>query len=338
LRKTSDTLRRQWQLLRLLPRYPQKITASNLQGRLANDGHKTTKRSVERDLQSLSEIFPIAVDDREKPYGWSWLKNAPILDVPGLTMPQAVTFALIQRYLSPLLPGSLINEITPYFKAAEQQLTALPKRRGVPSWTDKIRVVLPMQELLAPKINPVVQATVYEALLQDRQVNLVYHKRGAEGPSEYTTHPLGLVQRGPVIYLVCTIFRYDDIRLLPLHRMLSAQILDEPSRRPQEFDLDSYIARGELNFGTGEQVRLEALFTTGAAAHFDETPLSSDQVIAPAMEGWVRVKATVNDTPQLVWWLTAFTDQVEVLKPVRLRKEMADSAAAVSRLYRKRPR
>ena len=336
MRKSGDTLLRQWQLLRLLPPYPRKKTAGDLQTRLGEEGYRTTKRSVERDLHALSEMFAIVVDDREKPYGWSWQKDAPILDVPGLTMSQALTFALVQRYLEPLLPSSLVNEIGPYFKAAAQQLSARPKRRGIPSWTEKIRVIHPAQTLRPPKINRGVQSAIYDALLNDRQVNLVYHRRGGAGPVEYTAHILGIVQRGPVFYIVCTLFRYQDVRLLALHRILSATLLAEEAVRPKDFDLDEYIQQGALDFGVGKKVRLEALFTVTAAEHLHETPLSDDQTIVPADEGWVRVSATVNDTPQLAWWLLAFGEQVEVLKPAGLRKDMAASAAAMARNYRKR--
>ena len=99
MKAPHGTLQRQWRLLRLLPRYPTKLTASDLLNRLEGEGFETTKRTIERDLMSLSEIFPIFLDDREKPYGWSWQKNAPILDVPGLTAPQALAFALVQRIL-----------------------------------------------------------------------------------------------------------------------------------------------------------------------------------------------------------------------------------------------
>lgn len=338
MRKSGDTLLRQWQLLRLLPRYPQKIKASDLQKRLEDDGYKTTKRSVERDLQTLSVIFPIEADEREKPYGWSWQKNAPILDVPGLTSPQALTFALVQRFLSTMLPGSIHDELKPYFQAAQQTLSRLPKTRGAPTWANKIRVAPPAQPLLPPVIKPGVQHVIYEALLHNRQVHIAYHKRGATGPVEYTAHPLALIQRGPVTYLVCTLFHYQDVLLLPLHRILSAIALDDNVNHPKGFDLDAYIASGAIDFGNGEKIRLEALFTAEAAAHLDETPLSADQTIQPATEGWVKVTATVNDTSQLGWWLSAFGDQVEVLKPANLRKRMADSAVALASLYSKKPR
>ena len=333
LKKKYDTLARQWQLLRLLPRYPRRVEAKELQKRLVTEGYETTKRTIERDLASLSSVFPIALDDRERPYGWSWQKNAPILDVPGLTAPQALAFALVQRFLAPLLPVSTLDELKPYFKTAEQQLGALPKGRGIPSWANKIRVVHPAQSLIPPTIKPDVQRTVYEALLNNRQTRIAYHKRGAQGPVEYTAHPLGLVQRGPVTYLVCTLFQYTDVLLLALHRILSAITLDEPVTYPKDFDLDKYIASGALDFGNGENIRLEAIFSVGAAEHLHETALSADQVIDPLDDEHVRITATVLNTPQLSWWLLALGDQVEVLKPARLRKEMTTTARAMARLY-----
>jgi len=336
MRFSSDSrhpLLRQWQLLRLLPRYPQKVTASDLQKWLTVTGHKITKRSVERDLMSLSDVFPIIADEREKPYGWSWQKNAPILDVPGLTATQALAFALVQRFLAPLLPASMLDDLKPYFKTAEQQLGALPKGRGIPSWTNKMRVIHPAQALLPPVIKPEAQRLVYEALLNNRQLRIVYHKRGAEGPVEYEIHPLGLVQRGPVTYIVCTLFQYKDIRLLALHRILSAVSLDKPVDYPKDFDLDRYIASGALDFGSGEKIRLEAVFTSDAAEHLHETPLSADQVIRPVDGERVKVTATVHDTPQLSWWLLGFGENVEVLKPAKLREGLSATARAMAEMY-----
>lgn len=331
---SHNTLLRQWQLLRLLPRYPRRVEAKELQRRLATEGYETTKRTIERDLMLLSETFPISLDDREKPYGWSWQKNAPILDVPGLTATQALAFALVQRFLAPLLPASALDDLKPYFKTAEQQLGALPKGRGIPSWTNKIRVIHPAQALLPPVIKPKVQRFVYEALLNNRQLQIAYHKRGAEGPVEYEIHPLGLVQRGPVTYIVCTLFQYKDVRLLALHRILSAVSLDKPVDYPKDFDLDRYIACGALDFGSGGKIRLEAVFTSDAAEHLHETPLSANQVIRPVGGERVKVTATVHDTPQLSWWLLGFGEQVEVLKPKHLRESLATSAETMSKLYR----
>ena len=43
----------------------------------------------------------------------------------------------------------------------------------------------------------------------------------------------------------------------------------------------------------------------------------------------LEIVATVHDNPQLRWWLLAFGDQVEVLKPASLREEFLKIAQAM---------
>lgn len=100
-----ETLLRQWQMLRMIPRFPSKITAKTLHEKLASENFTVTKRTVERDLQSLSESFPILSDERDMPYGWSWSKDAKVFDVPGLSNSEALTFKLVEQHLKPLLPA-----------------------------------------------------------------------------------------------------------------------------------------------------------------------------------------------------------------------------------------
>lgn len=326
-----DTLLRQWQMLRLIPRYPAKITAGDICDRLAADGFKVTKRTVERDLASLSEVFPLLSDEREKPFGWSWEKEAVPLDVPSLGNGEALAFKLIEQYLSGLLPHATLAQLAPYFLMAGQRLNTLPKGSSFQAWTNKIRVVQPTQPLLPPKIDARVQQTVSDALLFDRQLVLRYQKRGEEELKEYIAHPLALIQRGSISYLVATLFDYTDVLLLAMHRIRSADILDERARHPKDFDIDRYIAKGALGFGDGKLVKLEVIFYAPAAEHLYETPLSEDQIITPVDDNHVRVTATVANTPQLEWWLMGFGDAVEVVKPASLRegiREMVQNMAA----------
>jgi predicted DNA-binding transcriptional regulator YafY len=53
---TPETLLRQWQTLRMIPRHPRKVTATLLRESLNQDGFTVGKRTVERDLQSLAMI------------------------------------------------------------------------------------------------------------------------------------------------------------------------------------------------------------------------------------------------------------------------------------------
>ena len=328
-----DTLPRQWQMLRMIPRYPQKITAKALHEKLQAEQFDVTKRTVERDLLALSEMFPLVSDERDKPYGWSWSKDAPVFDLPGLSRNEALTLAMVEQHLNSLLPSSTLNQLQPYFKAARQNLSDIPQNERIRSWLNKVRTVPPTQPLLPPSVKPAVQHTVFEALLADRQLEIKYLRRGEDKPVEYRIHPLAAVQRGSVTYLYCRIFDYDDLRTLALHRIQSATMLEEAAKAPPGFSIDAEVNSGKFGFGEGKQIRLEAIFYNGAGEHLFETPLSNDQVLAEVEDGSVKLIATVADTPQLAWWLLGLGDGVEVVKPAALRQSVADTIARMQKIY-----
>ncbi len=222
-----DTLRRQWQMLRIIPRHPQKITAKALHEKLQAEQFDVTKRTVERDLLALSEMFPLVSDERDKPYGWSWSRDAPVFNLPGLSHNEALTLAMVEQHLDSLLPASTLSQLQPYFKAARQHLGNIPQNERIRSWLNKVRTVPPSQPLLPPSVKPTVQHTVFEALLADRQLEIKYLKRGEDKAIEYRIHPLAAVQRGSITYLYCRIFDYEDLRTLALHRIQSASMLED---------------------------------------------------------------------------------------------------------------
>ena len=123
------------------------------------------------------------------------------------------------------------------------------------------------------------------------------------------------MQRGHIIYLICT--RHDEpkIRLFALQRFNSAELLKSEAIIPTDFNLDNYLETGALGFGQGETIRLKALFTKAVGEHLYESKLSVDQVISEVDDGRLCVEATVKHTQQLVWWLRGFGDAVEVLEP-----------------------
>ena len=328
-----DTLLRQWQMLRMIPRHPQKITAKALHEKLQAEPFDVTKRTVERDLHTLSEMFPLVSDERDKPYGWSWSKDAPVFNLPGLSGHEALTLAMVEQHLDNLLPSSTLSQLQPYFKAARQHLGNISKAERASSWLGKVRTVPPSQPLLPPTIKPAVQHTVYEALLSDKQLAIQYLKRGEKKPVEYRIHPLAAVQRGAITYLCCRISDYEDLRTLALHRIQSATMLEETAQTPADFSIDTQISNGKFGFGEGGQIQFEAIFYHGVGEHLFETALSLDQILTEQADGSLRLVATVADTPQLVWWLLGLGDGVEVIKPDGLRLSMTDTIAKMQLRY-----
>lgn len=303
---------RQLAMLRMIPKHPQQITATDIANKLARDGFIVTKRTIERDLQSLSSAFPLLADERSKPFGWSWSADAPAIDLPGLNTSEALTLKLAEQYLSKLMPASILQQLNPYFKAADQVLNSLENTSHLARWPDKIAVVMPTQPLLPPVINPEVNAHIEQALLSEKQLKIRYQKRSENEPQNLTVHPLGLILRGQVHYLCATVFSYQDIVLLPVHRILEAQILETSAQRPEGFHLQTYAESGALGFEQQGKASVVLRFKKQAGLHLYETPLSLDQTIVDEGDT-LLVTATVVMNKQFEWWLNGFGKQVEMV-------------------------
>ena len=48
---------RQWHMLRLIPRFPSKVSTSELVHSLADEGFEVTRRTLQRDLAKLTVIY-----------------------------------------------------------------------------------------------------------------------------------------------------------------------------------------------------------------------------------------------------------------------------------------
>lgn len=332
--ETHDTQLRQWAMLQAIPRHPRKITSRELAELLETAGFTVSKRTVERDLVSLSGIFPLVSDEREKPYGWSWQQEALSFNLPAMSPVQALTLALAHEYLNTLLPACLTTSLDPYFKAAEKLLTSEGEVKRMAEWRDHVAIVPPTQALLPPTYSEEVVETVHKALLEGRQLEIRYRSCSAGETQVYRAYPLGIVQRGPVTYLVATLFKYDDPRSLALHRIEAATMLDARAKRPKGFDLKQHVASGAFGFEIKGPIKLVVRFREETAQHLLETPLSTDQRVTPDGEGWMKVQATVIETSQLYWWLLGFGDGVVVLEPRHVRGEISKTVGTMANLYK----
>lgn len=93
---TRHTIARQWQLLKLLPDRHPGMSALQLQAALAKAGHKTSKRTVERDLNELATLFPVHCNSKGMPYGWYWQPGLSLEEVQQLQPDQLSPTAQIE--------------------------------------------------------------------------------------------------------------------------------------------------------------------------------------------------------------------------------------------------
>lgn len=330
---TASTLLRQWQMLLLIPRYPARITVSELVRKLQDREFSVGKRTVERDLHVFETLFALQVDDREKPHGWSWPRHAEIWSLPAMNDEQAITLYMLERHLKVMLPPTVVETLSPLLKAAREKLKTTTHSKALRDWPDKVRALPPTQPLLPGRIDAKVQEAVSLALLNNQWLEIRYLSRGKAKAGQYIIQPLTLVLRGAMFYLACRFKGHEDDRFIALNRVEKAVRQDETFTRPQNYDIDAKIAQGWFGFGQTAPAKLELLFQRATGEHLVETPLAEDQHIEETADGRLRVRASVPITPQLKWWILAFAEQVEVIKPISLRREIAAHINQMTKLY-----
>src|SRR6195952_1690265 len=181
-------------------------------------------RTARRDLEALSMAGIPVYSQVGRGGGWSLVGGART-DLSGLTAAEARTLCLIAG------PSSAV---TPEAKAALRKLVqALPETFRAEAEKAASAVVLDPARWgdTAPPPPPHLGA-LQQAVVQGVQVRLGYTDR-ERAVSERTVHPLGLVAKGSVWYLVGD--TDAGMRTFRVWRVRSVELTDEPARRPPGF-------------------------------------------------------------------------------------------------------
>jgi predicted DNA-binding transcriptional regulator YafY len=235
---------------------------------------------------------------------------------------------LARTHMKSLLPQTMLKDLAPVFDVANRELAST----GWKDWHTRTAVVPSTLALLPPKIDAKVLSDVQHAIARKCCLTGRYRSKGIAVSKEMTIHPLGLLVRGSIQYLVCTLFGYEDVRQLAVHRLSGTKVMSELSKEPTGFDFGIYAADAS-KFNSRGSIRLVVRFDDAAAEHLKETPLTRDQTVVQLKDGRTELTATVADDEQLRWWLRAFGSQVEVSKPRALRHEFESELRQSLKLY-----
>ena len=321
-------------MMELIPRYPAKTFTNEIKDKLGELGYEATLRTIQRDLQELSRLFPIVSDERSQPFGWSWKKDAKGYESPAMDPIQALTFSLAAQYLEPLMPKANFKRIEAFFSRAESVLIGNEKSK-LHNWRKRVKVIPENIRFKEPKVSLEIRQKLYHAVYEGIQIKALYKKRGSKTSDKRHIHPLGIVIKGSMHYLICMMDE-DQIepRYLPLQRFEKVELLDDKVREPKSFNLDHFIHKNNLGYAFSDQLyTFEAIFDKTMAFHLLETPLNSSQVAKEIGDNELLIQARVPDTLQFEQWLMGFGSKVEILKPIKLRNKFKLLAKELIKKY-----
>lgn len=282
------------------------------------------RRAVQRDLEELVAAERIEViNPGGKPLRYRRLRE----------LPDTRIWEYVRQATRELVDSALP---TRRFDALWSQLLDADTDPGLRLGQDKLRVVSDSLRLQPAAVKEKVLADVLEALARSLTLRIGY--RSAPGrPSAPTLHPQGLLQRGPRLYLYAMKDEEaEPLRMYALHRITRSEVGTERARAFPGFDLQSLINRGAADFSEGELIDLELRARGYIVELLRDCPLAEGHRIDDEPEGEkfeARVFAQVPASGQLLRWLLGCGDNVEVIKPLDLRRVVAVQAAKVAAMY-----
>lgn len=327
-------------LLDALPVDGHGATVRELMQKLGLDDNRVVERRVQRQLERLCESDVGRVErlsqrlEGDHARAIRYRKLSAQSGVSGVQRSKrlqvAIQAKLILDHLRPVLPFDIGEELTTSFRQAESAFEALRRARQV-VWTDRIRVVPAGHPLKAPRLDPKVQRQVETAIDRGRQLRVRY-RRGPNGiEREILCHPLGLLFRPPVMYLIARTGRRDPAQYA-LHRMVDAEALASPADT-SNFDFDAYLRSGAAEMAWGDEpIRLLVATKDAFAKIWGGTPLGDDQVITRVDDDdypW-RISATVPNSHLLRAYLLSLGTEAIVLEPREIADWLLDEAATMA--------
>ena len=325
----QDTLFRHLTLLQLIPRAPHYRATTTLQTLLEERGFKMELRTLQRDLEKLSAHFPLLKDDSHRPFRWSF-DPAFKSNLPAMDTATALTLVLAEEYLRGLLPQIAIDQLAGQFENARKYLEGMGSN-GFAHWSQRVKAIPNGKALIPAPIHAEVWQKVTDALLDGQALEVEYLSRSKNEVKSYRLHPLGLVARHSVTYLLATVNDYEDVRQFALHRFQSIETSTAEYRARPEFDLKQYIEQGAFGYPVEDgSVRLKARVRGDVAWRLAETPVSTDQTLSePDADGWVMLEADVPNDQQTQWWIQGFGSAIDVIEPRSWREAIHQQAREV---------
>ena len=190
---------------------------------------EVSTRTARRDLEALAMSGVPIYSQAGRGGGWRLIGGAKT-DLTGLSSDEARALFLSlgpERETNPVLDAAL-----------RKLMVALPERfrEDAAAATTAIRVDPTGWGQIGPAQRPAFVDELSEAVIGGRQVDLRYATPG-KPPGDRVVHPLGLVTKRGVWYLVANTDK--GIRTFRLSRVQRVSVLDEPVVRPDDFDLEA---------------------------------------------------------------------------------------------------
>ena len=321
----GDSLLRQWELIKVLQSHRFGVSTEELAVRL-----ECNKRTVQRDLGVLQDIFPIHYEQRDRGKRfWNLAGNTIESDKLQLTMTEMISLFLSQQLLLPL-SGTQFGD---GLQTALQKIRALLPERALTYFEglDESFFIKSLAHHDYSNQDREIR-TLNRAILNHKAVKVIYRSasKGREVISEF--HPYGMVLLHASLYCIGYLACYDEVRTLKVARIKTVTSLGKIFNKPLDFSLASHLqgAFGVFRSQSRQKIRVE--FTGWAATNVREIQWHPSQKILPNDGKKIIVTFELGNTVEFKRWVLGFGRYARVVSPPALAEEIRQEHHAAAEL------
>lgn len=316
----SDQLQRQIDILRLLPRPGQAKSTKEIFEALCEQGYTASKRTVERDLESLASTFPQAVHCEYAQGANARTSYWHLTSLKGL-LPEtlvnnndaALALTMLKQQAYNRLPRSVFERLDSIWS---QATATAEQNRETQRWMSLIQYVPDPMRPESPPIDPAIQSTIEGAVRDSDALDLTVQTLDGEATLTKLL-PLRLLLQEEVLYLLAENPAADNpddsTQLIPLHRIIEA----ETSLSLEESSLEPDLAQ-RFALGMEEPFRLVMRVNRPLAEALFNRPIGREQNLEgdPDTPGYYLVTTSIDDSPQLRRWLARRSGvELQIIQP-----------------------
>jgi predicted DNA-binding transcriptional regulator YafY len=288
-----------------------------------------SRRTVFRDLETLRAAgVPLQFDRSDGRYG-----------IPGDFFLPPTNFTPAEALAMIALAGQLgADDRLPFFRPARS--AALKLQSSLPTaLRDEVRRVAKAIHLRINAVGRMTgQESIYmqlvDAIAARRVVRIGYASLTEWEVIETRLRPYQLLFNRHSWYVIGRSSLHGEPRTFHLGRIRLITPTNERYAMPRGFSLERYLGNAwNLMPHPGPDFHVVVRFSSLMAQNVAEVAWHKTQRLEFRDDGSLDFHVQVSGLNEIVWWILGYGDQAEVLRPVKLRRLVAQRAANMHRMY-----
>lgn len=306
------------------------LTTQDLLGRFNN---QISKRTLQRDLNILSDCGIPLLSKKRKGNENLWYLDSRFknfIPIP-LGLNEYLAAYTLKENLKVFNNTALEKDVKSFMSKIEQILPSsvfLDARKGIAeSFFEQYSAGLfdysPHNDTIE---------TLIESIFEKKICRVTYAKPGTDSAKTYKIEPVKMVNYSGALYTIVFIQRHHTYIMLAVHRIQSIQLLDEPQGQNHHFSEDDFW-QGKFGLFPGEQTEVMLKFSPNIRHHIEGRQWHASQIMENTEDGELTLTLTVGLSPELISWILGWHENVKVIKPIKLKKQIAEHLEKTLKLY-----